>query len=198
MIHWFWSALRGFNREEKALFLQFVTGTSKVGKISFRRNYEIFLQYLKEILNAITLIAVLHNIRNIMLSIYDIFIIRLNFVKSSPQLFSPHPTTSYFYFSHHNLPLITSSHHILPLILISLHLTSYHLISSHHTLPLITSPHLISPVLSSFRFLLKGLDLFKGWEASRDSRFIRLMGIAVYCLPHTPVLIRFAQTFTIR
>jgi E3 ubiquitin-protein ligase HUWE1 len=30
MIQWFWEVLRGFNREEKALFLQFVTGTSKV------------------------------------------------------------------------------------------------------------------------------------------------------------------------
>ena len=30
MIVWFWEVLRGFNREERALFLQFVTGTSKV------------------------------------------------------------------------------------------------------------------------------------------------------------------------
>jgi E3 ubiquitin-protein ligase HUWE1 len=30
MIVWFWDVLRGFNREERALFLQFVTGTSKV------------------------------------------------------------------------------------------------------------------------------------------------------------------------
>ena len=30
MILWFWEVLRGFNREERALFLQFVTGTSKV------------------------------------------------------------------------------------------------------------------------------------------------------------------------
>jgi E3 ubiquitin-protein ligase HUWE1 len=29
-IQWFWEALRSFNREERALFLQFVTGTSKV------------------------------------------------------------------------------------------------------------------------------------------------------------------------
>jgi E3 ubiquitin-protein ligase HUWE1 len=29
-IIWFWEALRSFTREEKALFLQFVTGTSKV------------------------------------------------------------------------------------------------------------------------------------------------------------------------
>jgi E3 ubiquitin-protein ligase HUWE1 len=29
-ILWFWEALRSFNREERALFLQFVTGTSKV------------------------------------------------------------------------------------------------------------------------------------------------------------------------
>ena len=29
-ISWLWSVLRGFNKEEKALFLQFVTGTSKV------------------------------------------------------------------------------------------------------------------------------------------------------------------------
>jgi len=29
-IVWFWEALRSFTREEKALFLQFVTGTSKV------------------------------------------------------------------------------------------------------------------------------------------------------------------------
>ena len=27
---WFWNCLRSFTREEKALFLQFVTGTSKV------------------------------------------------------------------------------------------------------------------------------------------------------------------------
>lgn len=31
IIGWFWDALRSFNREERALFLQFVTGTSKVG-----------------------------------------------------------------------------------------------------------------------------------------------------------------------
>lgn len=30
IIVWFWDALRSFNREERALFLQFVTGTSKV------------------------------------------------------------------------------------------------------------------------------------------------------------------------
>lgn len=30
IITWFWEALRSFNREERALFLQFVTGTSKV------------------------------------------------------------------------------------------------------------------------------------------------------------------------
>jgi E3 ubiquitin-protein ligase HUWE1 len=30
IIQWFWNILRGFSREEKALFLQFVTGTSKV------------------------------------------------------------------------------------------------------------------------------------------------------------------------
>ena len=30
VIIWFWEVLRGFSREEKALFLQFVTGTSKV------------------------------------------------------------------------------------------------------------------------------------------------------------------------
>jgi E3 ubiquitin-protein ligase HUWE1 len=30
MIIWFWEVLKGFSREEKALFLQFVTGTSKV------------------------------------------------------------------------------------------------------------------------------------------------------------------------
>jgi HECT-domain (ubiquitin-transferase) len=30
MILWFWDVLRAFNREERALFLQFVTGTSKV------------------------------------------------------------------------------------------------------------------------------------------------------------------------
>jgi E3 ubiquitin-protein ligase HUWE1 len=29
-ITWFWNVLRGFSKEEKALFLQFVTGTSKV------------------------------------------------------------------------------------------------------------------------------------------------------------------------
>lgn len=33
-IGWFWDALRSFSREEKALFLQFVTGTSKVQLIS--------------------------------------------------------------------------------------------------------------------------------------------------------------------
>lgn len=30
IIQWFWNVLRGFSQEEKALFLQFVTGTSKV------------------------------------------------------------------------------------------------------------------------------------------------------------------------
>ena len=30
IISWFWNCLRAFNKEEKALFLQFVTGTSKV------------------------------------------------------------------------------------------------------------------------------------------------------------------------
>jgi len=30
VISWMWSVLRSFNKEEKALFLQFVTGTSKV------------------------------------------------------------------------------------------------------------------------------------------------------------------------
>eukprot|EP00981_Chlorochromonas_danica_P007095 scaffold1551_cov164-Ochromonas_danica.AAC.23 len=30
MVKWFWSALRSFSREERASFLQFVTGTSKV------------------------------------------------------------------------------------------------------------------------------------------------------------------------
>ena len=30
MIKWFWNSLRNFNREERAAFLQFVTGTSKV------------------------------------------------------------------------------------------------------------------------------------------------------------------------
>lgn len=30
VINFFWSVLRSFNKEEKALFLQFVTGTSKV------------------------------------------------------------------------------------------------------------------------------------------------------------------------
>jgi len=30
VIGWLWDVLRGFSREEKALFLQFVTGTSKV------------------------------------------------------------------------------------------------------------------------------------------------------------------------
>lgn len=30
MIRWFWAALRSFSKEEKALFLQFVTGTTKV------------------------------------------------------------------------------------------------------------------------------------------------------------------------
>lgn len=29
-ISWFWNALKSFSREEQALFLQFVTGTSKV------------------------------------------------------------------------------------------------------------------------------------------------------------------------
>merc|ERR1719198_2919741 len=29
-IMWFWSVVRGLSREERALFLQFVTGTSKV------------------------------------------------------------------------------------------------------------------------------------------------------------------------
>jgi E3 ubiquitin-protein ligase HUWE1 len=30
VINYFWAALRSFTKEEKALFLQFVTGTSKV------------------------------------------------------------------------------------------------------------------------------------------------------------------------
>jgi hypothetical protein len=30
IIHWFWEVLHGFTREERAMFLQFVTGTSKV------------------------------------------------------------------------------------------------------------------------------------------------------------------------
>jgi len=30
VILWFWDALYAFSREEKAMFLQFVTGTSKV------------------------------------------------------------------------------------------------------------------------------------------------------------------------
>jgi E3 ubiquitin-protein ligase HUWE1 len=30
VINFFWSSLRSFSKEEKALFLQFVTGTSKV------------------------------------------------------------------------------------------------------------------------------------------------------------------------
>ena len=30
IIHWFWEALNGFNRAERALFVQFITGTSKV------------------------------------------------------------------------------------------------------------------------------------------------------------------------
>ncbi len=33
MVRWFWNTLRGFNREERAAFLQFVTGTSKVTKV---------------------------------------------------------------------------------------------------------------------------------------------------------------------
>jgi E3 ubiquitin-protein ligase HUWE1 len=38
-IQWFWNVLRGFTREEKALFLQFVTGTSKVRhRVSLHRN----------------------------------------------------------------------------------------------------------------------------------------------------------------
>ena len=32
MILWFWEVLHGFDPEERALFLQFVTGTSKVRK----------------------------------------------------------------------------------------------------------------------------------------------------------------------
>lgn len=35
VISYFWSVLRGFSQEEKALFLQFVTGTSKVRLILF-------------------------------------------------------------------------------------------------------------------------------------------------------------------
>lgn len=34
IIQWFWNVLRGFTREEKALFIQFVTGTSKVITLS--------------------------------------------------------------------------------------------------------------------------------------------------------------------
>jgi E3 ubiquitin-protein ligase HUWE1 len=33
-IVWFWNVLRSFSREEQALFLQFVTGTSKVGVLA--------------------------------------------------------------------------------------------------------------------------------------------------------------------
>ncbi len=32
-IQWFWSVLRSFSREDLALFLQYVTGTSKVRKL---------------------------------------------------------------------------------------------------------------------------------------------------------------------
>jgi E3 ubiquitin-protein ligase HUWE1 len=35
-INWFWSILRGFSKAEKALFLQFVTGTSKVPLDGFK------------------------------------------------------------------------------------------------------------------------------------------------------------------
>ena len=35
-IQWFWSTLKGFSKEEKALFLQFVTGTSKVPLDGFK------------------------------------------------------------------------------------------------------------------------------------------------------------------
>ncbi len=36
IITWFWEVLRGLSREERAMFLQFVTGTSKVGsKLKF-------------------------------------------------------------------------------------------------------------------------------------------------------------------
>jgi E3 ubiquitin-protein ligase HUWE1 len=36
-INWFWDVLRTFSREEKALFLQFVTGTSKVRFVDLYR-----------------------------------------------------------------------------------------------------------------------------------------------------------------
>lgn len=34
IVSWFWSVLRSFSKEEKALFLQFVTGTSKVSRLN--------------------------------------------------------------------------------------------------------------------------------------------------------------------
>lgn len=37
VIQWFWEVVQGFSKEDKARFLQFVTGTSKV--ISLIRNY---------------------------------------------------------------------------------------------------------------------------------------------------------------
>lgn len=39
IINFFWSALRSFSKEEKALFLQFVTGTSKVPLEGFKALY---------------------------------------------------------------------------------------------------------------------------------------------------------------
>ena len=38
-IGWFWDILRSFSREEKALFLQFVTGTSKVSILIMHMYY---------------------------------------------------------------------------------------------------------------------------------------------------------------
>jgi E3 ubiquitin-protein ligase HUWE1 len=48
-IQWFWETLRAFTREEKALFLQFVTGTSKV-------NYSAILLLLLSHLSCISLL----------------------------------------------------------------------------------------------------------------------------------------------
>lgn len=47
IIGWFWDALKSFSRSEKASFIQFVTGTSKVCKIDFAiAIYFIYCIYL--------------------------------------------------------------------------------------------------------------------------------------------------------
>jgi hypothetical protein len=46
VIEWFWNVLRSFSREERALFLQFVTGTSKVCNQAIYKSFILELSYL--------------------------------------------------------------------------------------------------------------------------------------------------------